>query len=140
MTITCDRCGQVFPVPAEVVSVDTATNMVVVRMDRTELNGHRETCKPAVAAVEVRRANPVLTVPKAELAGRIGLMLDNRAYVAVGGSRACTMCGVTGTDCMTALANSIPCCGACGEGNTHPAPGESKGLCAEWNAAREAQS
>jgi len=130
-------------VPTDVVHVDEVTGLVYTRMDRSGLYGHLTTCAgpaPTVPTRSTEVAKIVPSVPLGELAGRIHLMLDNRAYVATGGSRACTMCGTTGTDCMTALANSTPCCGACGEGNTHPAPGESKGTCAEWSAAREAQA
>lgn len=75
--------------------------------------------------------------PDRELRGRIDRFLDTEAFIAQGGSRACTMCGVNGKDCLVAMRGEEkagPCCTACSNGNTHPAPGENDGLCAEWAA------
>ena len=70
---------------------------------------------------------------EADLAGRIGQMFNTGAYIATGGSRACTMCGVNGKACMAELTKTrVSCCGACMGGNTHPSPKENAGSCREW--------
>lgn len=135
VSVTCPTCGQAFTVPAEVVSVDTATNRVLVRMDRTELYGHLEKCaaKAGEAAGKQLVQRMAAAVPPGVLTGRVHQFLDMRAYVASGGSRACTMCGMTGETCLAALSSAnLPCCTGCRDGNTHPAPGEAQGMCAEW--------
>lgn len=90
-------------------------------------------------AVEVA---PVTSVSAVDLAGRIGVMLDGGHYVATAGSRACTMCGTNGSDCLEGIRTRFPfaaCCPVCADGNTHPAPGEAQGSCQQWAEAREAQ-
>ena len=147
VTVSCPMCGESFPVPTELLGVDEENHTVLARMDRAKLYGHMETCTAAKPAdfmdhkpSELVQHVPA-TVSKADLYGRIYQMLEGGHYVAQGGSRACTMCGVTGALCLSTIrAGQSACCPACGEGNTHRAPGESKGLCAEWSAAREAQS
>lgn len=146
LRIRCPHCTQDFPVPADVVEVHEATNLVTVVLDRTDLYGHQQQCAaarglpaPSPSKVLVVRGSSAdvhqIGCPtKAELAGRISQMLDMRAYVATGGSRACTMCGTNGAACLDQLgeaAKGIPCCSACGNGNTHPAPNEGS-TCAEW--------
>lgn len=143
--ITCPLCRRDFPVPAEVLQVNTATNLVTVQMDRTELYGHMQRCAneygapaPSASKVLVVRGQNMPTEQPApsqrELAGRIGQMLDTGAYIATGGSRACTMCGMNGADCLTQLREAgqgTPCCAACGNGNTHPAPSDTV-PCSDW--------
>lgn len=132
LTIACPTCGEVFALPAEVVTVDTKANRVVLAVDRSAVYGHLTACAAKAAAVAAGKV--VATVPAAELAGRIERLLTMRAYVVKGASRACTMCGVHGEACMDQLAAKgpqSPCCTACGDGNTHPAPGADRG-CAEW--------
>jgi hypothetical protein len=143
LSITCPSCQDQFPVPAEVLKVDILNNQVLVRLDRTEAFGHFTTC-----AIRKNRPRPEgksmvpvegvsarqLVVPATELAGRIHQMLDMRAFVATGGSRACTLCGVNGQDCMVQLDRKrVPCCSGCANGNTHPAP-KQDATCAEWGA------
>ena len=75
---------------------------------------------------------------KKELAGRIDRFLDTEAFIAEGGSRACLLCGTNGKDCLVNMRGEErtgPCCNGCANGNTHPAPGENEGLCAEWSAS-----
>lgn len=136
ISVTCPMCGEVFPAPAEIVKVDTERNVVLCRLDRSGMYGHLASC-PGTPAAPEPAALPVPEVSKADLDGRVHLLLDQGAYVATGGSRACTMCGTNGDPCLKGLrVRRKPCCAACGEGNTHPAPGEGKGMCAEWAAAR----
>lgn len=149
--ITCAGCGQVFDVPTKVLSV--LGHGVYVRMDRRELHGHTSRCPGfAEPATPVEEASTTVAVPdpsQADLAGRIHLMLTGGAFMAKGGSGACTMCGTTRDGCLERLkpvrltledgseAGAAPgkaCCGLCADGNTHPAPMESRGTCAEWGA------
>lgn len=151
LRIRCPLCAEDFPVPASVTEVQTETNLVTVVLDRTELYGHLQKCaenmgapQPSPTKVVVLRgaSNLPATVgpSKAELAGRIRLMLEHGAFVAVGGSRACTMCGRVGTECLDQLRESgAGCCAACENGNTHPAPKEGV-TCQEWAKAFEAKS
>ena len=142
ISVTCPTCGEAFPVPSRVVSVDTNTNQVLVRMDRTELYGHLRACagEAGEAAGNKLVQRMAAAVPPAVLTGRVHRFLDLRAYVPTAGSRACTMCGMAGETCLAALSSAnLPCCTACRDGNTHPAPGEAQGSCAEWSAARGAQ-
>ena len=82
---------------------------------------------------------PVLSVPRSVLVGRIHQMLDMRAYVATAGSRSCTMCGMAGATCMALIGQNTRegCCRVCMDGNTHPAPGEAQCTCQQWAEARE---
>ena len=164
VTITCPTCGRAFPVPTEILGVDESTNHVVVRMDRTELYGHLQQCvaeQPAATtpledAMRRHPAGKALERPwrhndmhqpigengpsKAELAGRMEVMLSSGAYVAKGGSRACTMCGIKGDECLRRTKRSLKaCCPPCQDGNTHPAPGESVD-CQVWGAQHGAQN
>lgn len=145
LRIRCPHCTEDFPVPTEVLDVNPTTNLVTVVMDRTELYGHLKQCAAAHGAPQPSPTRVIVVrgsrsdvhrigVPSsADLSGRIDRMLDMRAYVATGGSRACTMCGCIGQDCLTGLEtkSGTPCCSACGNGNTHPAPNEGT-TCAEW--------
>lgn len=132
LSIKCPSCGEVFPLPVVGIAgpAPDATE-VELTVDRSAVYGHLRECPNQAPAL------PRRTVPDADLAGRIHLMLDNQAYVATGGSRACTMCGTVGDDCIP---TGTPCCPACRDGNTHPAPQENVGTCAEWaveNGARQ---
>lgn len=143
VTVRCPTCRVAFSVPTEQIGQDG--HHVIVRMDRSDLYGHLRTCtgpKVPGKAVEKRRAAPVTTVPQAELAGRIHRMLDMRAYVVEAGSRACTMCGMSGASCLALAGQNTrePCCRSCKDGNTHPVPGEAEGSCAQWAEARGAES
>lgn len=82
-------------------------------------------------------------LPDIELAGRVNMMLNGGHFMSKGGSGACTMCGANRDACMRLLqvkASHKPCCTACRDGNTHPAPMESRGTCAEWGAEHGAKS
>jgi hypothetical protein len=119
VTITCPTCRQVFPVPTEVLGTDG--HHVIVRMDRTELYGHLEQCAGQTAE---RQAEAEQQVPsKAVARPPIAQPHDVPPFIAKG-RRTCVMCGATNEACMASLANSVPCCPSCGEGDTHPAPGE----------------
>lgn len=134
-----------FTIPAQVLRILGHT--VFVRLDRSEAYGHMADCpgmtpEPLEApAQEASRHVAVPEVPQADLVGRIHLMLANGAFMARGGSGACTMCGVARDGCLSGLKlRTTACCGACMQGNTHPAPGESRGSCAEWGAEHGATS
>lgn len=143
LTIACPVCHEVFALPAELVDVDRTANRVVLSVDRSAVYGHLTACAAEAAEVAGRELAKVeATVPAPELAGRIERLLTMRAYVAKGGSRACTMCGATGEACMDQLAEKgpqLPCCTACGDDNTHPAPGGDRS-CAEWATEHGAKS
>ena len=123
--------------PTEILGIDEASQHVIVRMDRTELYGHLAQCVRPQEVSERAQAmerHPANGPTKREMAGRIDQLLDGGHYVAKGGSRACTMCGTKGDACLTQLRKQErACCPACGDGNTHPAPGESQ-HCREWAA------
>lgn len=142
VTIKCPTCHKSFVVPSEVLGLDG--HQVIVRMDRSEVVNHD--CQPAALPAAAKPDAPkAIERKRAEyprhpaLAGRISLMLDREDFVSIGGSRACTMCGTKGQACLDGLrkpGKQGACCGACGEGNTHPAPGESLGMCAQWAAEK----
>lgn len=165
VTITCPGCGTPFHVPAQVVRVLGHT--VVVRMDRSKLYGHLAECtgtteSPMDAPLDTRPAevSKAMAVPEqpeqpeqqTELVGRIHLMLSGGHFMARGGSGACTMCGVNRDVCLETLRTGVavtvdgvkrgpdPCCPVCRDGNTHPAPMESRGTCAEWGAEHGAKA
>lgn len=143
VTITCPGCREVFNLPTQVVKILGHT--VLVRVDRSTAYGHMARCpgmaEPATPPKEASTTVAVPEVPQADLVGRIHLMLAKGAFMARGGSRACTMCGVAGDGCLSGLKlRKTACCGACMQGNTHPAPGESRGSCAEWGAEHGAKS
>ena len=149
VTITCRGCGDVFPVPTRVVRV--FGHEVLVVMDRSGVYGHMAACpgfaEPGSPAPvqEVSKAveTPGKPNPNPELAGRIHQMLAGGHFMSKGGSGACTMCGAGRDACLRLLnvkATHRPCCAACGNGNTHPAPMESRGTCAEWGAEHGAQN
>lgn len=118
VTITCPTCREAFPVPTEVLGTDG--HQVIVRMDRTELYGHLEECAGQAAeqhAEQQAEAGKALTRPP------VAQPHDVPPFIARG-KRTCVMCGATNEACMASLANSLPCCPSCGEGDTHPAPGE----------------
>ena len=145
--VTCPSCGEDFPVPTEVVHIDRARNLVLCRLDRSDLYGHLQACvaeKPArlehrpAEVAKALEATPAAQDP--ELVGRVHLFLSGGHFMAKGGSGACTMCGVARDGCLTgAKLRKTACCGACGDGNTHPAPMESRGTCAEWGAEHGAK-
>lgn len=151
--IACPSCGESFVVPTEVLGVDRIRHQVMVVMDRSGLYGHLQACTgrdgtPA-APLEHRPAEVTKAMeahrphPDPELVGRIHQLLDGGHFIAKGGSGACTMCGVNRDACMKSLrmeSRRKPCCGACGDGNTHPAPMESRGTCAEWGAEHGAKT
>lgn len=137
-TIKCTFCDTGIVVDFERVS---AGSLMLKVSDIGPLRTHWESCpgmdpaaRPSkVVAVPATGVDPV---ERGRLAAHISQWLDERGYIAKGGSRACTMCGANGTDCMVALDQAgASCCDACHNGNTHPAPGEVKGVCAEWAAA-----
>lgn len=144
MRVQCPLCKELFPVPTEVIGVDG--HQVIARLDRSEVFGHMDTCLAGRKPLGAKAKRPAVkaAIPAADLAGRVNLLLDNRAFVAEGGSRACTMCGVKGAECLDSLGKLDPrdkhpqpaCCPACGVGNTHPAPGEVVGSCAAWAAEK----
>lgn len=151
LTLTCPHCGGPIELPATVVNTFTGLAQVLVKIDQKVGEAHLRECRGRVDEAPKALERPSTT----ELSGRIERMLHMRAFVAVGGSRACTMCGVDGKDCMAQLqagsedqarrgvpraeGMGTPCCNACGNGNTHPAP---KGTmsCAEWGTEHGAQS
>lgn len=152
ITITCPGCLEVFPIPSQVVKILGHT--VLVRMDRREAYGHMARCpgmaEPGSPAPEQEVSKAVAVpekkLPDVELAGRINMMLTGGHFVATGGSGACTMCGVTRDACLERLKPAVaampgkPCCALCADGNTHPAPFESRGTCAEWGAEHGAKN
>jgi len=155
MNITCPGCGESFPVPVQVISVNPRTHHVLCRIDRSGLYGHLAKCagttdRPLDAPLdthpaEVSKAMAVPDkLPDIELAGRINMMLNGGHFMSKGGSGACTMCGVNRDVCLSALqpGRKTPkaCCGACADGNTHPAPAENRGTCAEWGAEHGAKN
>lgn len=128
LTLTCPHCGQGIKLPATITESDHDAGRVVLQLSKDQAEGmaHLDRCRRA-------KALPAPTVPRAELVGRVHRMLDMRAFIATGGSRACTLCGVNGQDCQVGLEkNAAACCAGCHNGNTHPAPGEAKGTCAQW--------
>ena len=114
--VTCPVCHEAFPVPTHLVSEDG--HHALVAMDRSELYGHLTDCagKAGAAAAE----DTPVPLP------------TSAAYVAKG-KRPCIMCGATNPDCLASLVKATPCCGACGDGNTHPARHEDT-PCAVWAA------
>lgn len=112
--------------------------------DVQPLRAHYAACTgvyPDEPAATLER-RPVTSVAAADLAGRIGQFLAGRHYVATGGSRACTMCGMAGATCLALVGQNTreACCRVCADGNTHPAPGEARGTCAQWSEARESSA
>lgn len=122
--VACPICRRDFTVPSKVLCVDETNDRVLVALDRTGLYGHLTECAQSApvpdppAEVAVRPTPP----PPAPL--------PRMAFVARG-ARPCLMCGASSTQCLESLRNTVPCCGACGEGNTHPAKHESM-PCAVW--------
>lgn len=138
-TITCPQCRQTFELDVSLVA--QAGSSVFVRINREKLYGHAAQCpgRPdALEATPVADQAAAAVVDRRTLAGRVHRFLDMAAYVAEGGSRACTMCGKPGKACLIRLRGGgpgkrgTPCCDACAGGNTHPAPGEVHGSCGEW--------
>lgn len=149
VTVTCGGCGVAFPVPARVIRV--LGHQVLVLMDRSEVYGHQSRCagfaEPATPSKEASKTVAVPNddkLPEAELAGRIHLMLAGGHFMATGGSGACTMCGTNRDACLQAIQTVTgprhPCCPACANGNTHPAPGENAQTCAQWAEANGCRS
>lgn len=129
VSVTCPLCRVAFDVPTEVVGVDEARNLAYVRMDRSELHGHLAECAArqgdkAGAALVNGEPTKALTHPP------IAQPHDLPPFVARG-KRPCVMCGMENGACMESLLNTVPCCGACGEGNTHPTRHETV-PCAVW--------
>lgn len=139
--VSCPSCGVEFTVPTEVLGIDHLRHKVLVRMDRSGLYGHLQSCagttdRPLDAPLEHHPAELVEAVkPDPELAGRIHMMLAGGHFMSKGGSGACTMCGVNRDVCLANLqrpGEQAACCPACGGGNTHPAPQENAQTCAQW--------
>lgn len=149
--------------PTEVVGIDHLRHKVLVRMDRSGLYGHLQQCagttdRPLDAPLEHQPAEVSKAVevskpqPDPELVGRVHLFLSGGHFMAKGGSGACTLCGATRTACLERLRTGVPvtvngvkrgpdpCCPGCHDGNTHPAPMESRGTCAEWGAEHGAKA
>lgn len=146
VTITCPVCAESFTVPTTVLHVDAENSRVLVSMDRTDLYGHMDQC--------VRTHQDTPEHPQATREQRAEAMAQHPAgkglerplpashsaapippFVAKG-TRPCVMCGVHATVCLANLdaqPGTSPCCGACGEGNTHPAKHETT-PCALWPA------
>lgn len=136
LTITCPMCRQAFPVPADVVSVDPRhPELVMVRVDRSELYGHLRECAAERGDQAGRDATDQDTDTKPGKAlERPAPELVNAPDPVAKGARPCVMCGARADTCLGALAErpgTPPCCPSCGEGNTHPARHESI-PCAEW--------
>lgn len=133
VTIACPGCGEHLTVPSKPIVENVQQQTVLVRMDYSGARAHFQECarRAQSPGTEMeRRQQP--DVPQVDLAGRIHRMLDMRAYIATGGSRACTMCGTKLGECLTETGKSrVGCCASCTGGDTHPAP---KGTmaCAEW--------
>lgn len=150
LRVQCPLCRVDFPVPADVIETNQDTHLVTVVLDRTELYGHLQQCAARVGApppsptkVVVLRGSGADVPPqytKAELAGRVHRFLAMGAFLSRAGSRACTMCGVPGAECLEQLSETPmisghpvkpACCNACRDGNTHPAPKDGES-CAVW--------
>ena len=134
-TITCTMCGSGIPVDFQRASL-VNHGVVNLRMDMGPLEEHMRACAAGVGATsakQVERHKPGTTVSPVELAGRIGLMLEQRHFIAKGGSRACTMCGMSGESCMALIGQNTRqgCCKLCMDGNTHRAPQDDQD-CAHW--------
>lgn len=132
LTLSCPHCGGDIELPATVVTSNGQTAQVLVKVDQSVGEAHLAACRAKAKPEAINQAGPSTT----ELAGRIHRMLDMRAFIGTGGSRACTMCGVTAKDCMVQLdakGKGMPCCAACGNGDTHPVP-RGDLSCAEWAA------
>ena len=126
-TLVCRQCLEHIGVEFRRAPDGVSNGVVTLLTDMGPLQEHMRKCGPV-------RDQFILPpkVPQAELAGRIEQMLNGRHYMATGGSRACTMCGVNGKECLDRAKRSRKgCCTACEDGNTHPAPGESF-PCAVW--------
>ena len=146
LTLSCPHCGGDIDLPATVVHTNSHSAQVLVKVDQSVGEAHLAECRAKTKPAAINQAGP----STAELTGRVDRVLAMRAYIAVGGSRACTMCGTNANVCMEQLqagsddqarvgapraeGMGSPCCNVCGSGNTHPAPGEAKGTCAEWAA------
>lgn len=146
-TIMCRLCGA----PIAVEFTRLPFNVVALAPSVQPLRDHYAAC-PALERPPAEVEAPAATVPKAELVGRIERVLNDmtkdggRHFVSTAGSRACTMCGMPGADCMALIGKPLTggtgknlghvngCCGACANGNTHTAPGEAAGTCAQWAA------
>lgn len=145
-SIACGICGDAIPVQLVRVSGAGEPTRVQIVDDRPMVD-HMRTCKgsplkaladttPVAQPAKVER--PPLR-PNPYAAFRIGQFLEAEGYVSYGGSRACTMCGTRGDACLDQLRKEGTrpgCCPACHNGNTHPAPGEAVGSCAEWAAEK----
>jgi hypothetical protein len=150
LTLRCPHCGGDVVLPAVLVSTDVPNSRAVVEVDKTVAKAHLDACRPT-PQVEASPVPSVLeaAVSNADLRGRVDRMLKMGAFIQRGGSRACTMCGTRGDDCLQGLragsddqarsgqaraqGMGTPCCNACGSGDTHPVP---KGdlSCAQWAA------
>lgn len=144
-TITCTMCGR--PIPVEFTRVSNASGgKVHMLMAMEPLEAHMRECASTPAqtsAKQVEQYSPrhVKSETDADLMGRIERFLNaktpkgGRFFVSEGGSRACTMCGLSGPSCMALIGQNTRegCCPACMNGNTHRAPHDDQG-CAEWAA------
>lgn len=144
--IVCGICEGLIPVMLVRISgAGEPTQMQV--MDDAPMIDHMRTCKgsplKALAAAEDPEPPKVTQRPRLRATpvarARIGQFLEAEGFVSYGGSRACTMCGTRGDACLDSLRKEGTrpgCCPACHNGNTHPAPGESLGSCAEFAAEK----
>lgn len=135
VTITCPGCGEALPVPCRMVFDNTHKQTVLVRMNYAGARKHFQECAQAAAkpTTQALEAIPVeAKVPAAILAGRMDQLLEGRHFIGKG-PRACRMCGRTNDECMSTLRTKggMPCCAACGEGDSHPIPQQDM-ACAEW--------
>ena len=146
-TINCGLCGDSIALEfSRAESHDGAARLSV--SDWAPMREHMET--------QCRELTPqALEAPKAlhnELVGRVYQLLDGGHFMSTAGSGACTMCGTDRADCMSNLQKAsrkgmasarepgkYACCLSCGDGNTHPAPGETWD-CQVWAASRGAKS
>lgn len=158
LTLRCPHCLQDIDLPAIVITTDMEASTALVKVDKVAAKAHVDECRTKrqlTGAPEPRAIEAA--VSDGDLRGRIDRMLKMGAFVQSGASRACTMCGVNGADCLEQLragssdqaragvarkeGMGTPCCNACGSGNTHPAP-KDRISCAQWavefHAARAA--
>lgn len=145
-SIECGICRK--PIPVTLVRISGDGQPVQLQlMDSTPMVDHMRTCggsvHKAIAPVP-EPAKPVVKQrprlrPNPQATYQIGLFLETEGFISYGGSRACTMCGTRGDACLDELRKEGTrpgCCPACHNGNTHTAPGESVGSCAQWAAEK----
>lgn len=144
-SIHCGICKAAIPVDLIRVSGDGQPVQLQL-LDTAPMVDHMRTCPGSpLKALAARETAPPKVVQRPLLRAsvadrmRIGQFLEAEGFVSYGGSRACTMCGTNGAECLDQLRKEGTrpgCCPACHNGNTHPAPGEAVGSCAEWAAEK----